>query len=213
MNKFRVEVAMADETIPVHECFGPTIQGEGFWTGAVVSFVRLSGCPVGCPWCDTGYADGGGSLPREKRSIHSLVANTQKRVVISGGEPFIHANISTLVEHLIGAGKNVHIETSGSFYKRINDLAWITLSPKTHVNRHYPVRPELWTRANEVKLVIADGTEVDFYAQWLNQFPGHVFLQPEHSQGGSSLEKTLNLLYANPRFRLSLQTHKMIGVL
>jgi len=199
--------------IPVHECFGPTVQGEGFWSGSIVSFIRLSGCPVGCPWCDTGYADGGASLPREKRSIHSLIANTQNRVVISGGEPFIHANISILVEHLIAAGKNVHIETSGSFYKPVNDLAWITLSPKTHVNKDYPVQPDLWDRANEIKLVIADGTEVDFYAQWLNQFSGHIFLQPEYSQGDSSLKNTLELLYANPRFRLSLQTHKMIGVL
>lgn len=199
--------------IPVHECFGPTVQGEGFWSGSVVSFIRLAGCPVGCPWCDTGYANGGIGLPRYSQKIDSLVSGASERVVVSGGEPFIHSSFPLLIDKLLASGRHVHVETSGSFYRPIDDRAWVTLSPKGHINNAYPVCNEFWHRANEVKLVIANGDEVAFYYKWLAEFNGPVFLQPEHTQGDISLQKTLELLYFNPRFRLSLQTHKIIGVL
>jgi organic radical activating enzyme len=69
--------------LPIHETFQSTVQGEGYWTGSLVDFIRLSGCPVRCPWCDTGYADGGANLPRLERSIGELLAEIKSpRVVI-----------------------------------------------------------------------------------------------------------------------------------
>jgi 7-carboxy-7-deazaguanine synthase len=197
--------------IPVHETFGPTLQGEGSWAGMVVSFIRLSGCPVACPWCDTGYADGGANLPREKRSIESLVTEIKtSRVVISGGEPFIHPQLPELVKALFDDDKYTAIETSGSFWQDVPDC-WITLSPKEHINPRYPVQEKIWTAAREIKLVVKDGSEVEYYRDRLLHF-NRVFLQPEWESKKTSLPIVLDLLYKNPNWRLSLQTHKYIGV-
>lgn len=198
--------------LPVHELFGPTIQGEGRWVGKAVSFIRLSGCPVGCPWCDTGYADGGNGLPREYLALEDIVKSVGGfRVVISGGEPFIHPRLPELVTALVNRGKSVAIETSGAFWQPIGG-AWVTLSPKQHVSPRYPVRPEFWSRANEVKIVVETGQEPAFYAPNLSQFKGPVYLQPQWENLDESLAHCLEWLEQNPDWTLSVQTHKFIGV-
>jgi 7-carboxy-7-deazaguanine synthase len=133
--------------LPIHETFQCTVQGEGYWTGTLVDFIRLAGCPVRCPWCDTGYANGGQGLPSVPQSIAQLLAQLQSpRVVITGGEPFIHRDLPELVEALLQADKQVSIETSGAYWQDVSPLAWITLSPKEHVNPKYPVQELFWTR-------------------------------------------------------------------
>ncbi len=200
--------------LPIHETFQSTVQGEGFWTGTLVDFIRLAGCPVGCPWCDTGYGNGGKGLPSVPQSIAQLLAELQSpRVVITGGEPFIHRDLPELVEALLEAGKQVSIETSGAYWQDVSPLAWITLSPKEHVNPKYPVQELFWTRSNEVKLVVSTGEEVEFYHKHLAinvDIP--VFLQPEWNSKESAIPLILELLKLNPSHRLSLQTHKFIGV-
>lgn len=200
--------------LPIHETFQSTIQGEGYWSGILVDFIRLSGCPVRCPWCDTGYKNGGKDLPNMPRSIAELLAELKSpRVVISGGEPFIHKNLQKLIEALLEFGKQVSIETSGSYWLEVAPQAWITLSPKEHVSPKYPVQEKFWTRANEIKLVISTGEEVDFYKDGLiSNVSVPVFLQPEWSDRFLAIPIILNLLQQNPSYRLSLQTHKLIGV-
>lgn len=199
--------------LPIHETFQSTVQGEGYWTGTVVDFIRLAGCPVHCPWCDTGYADGGSNLPRVQRSISELIAELQSpRVVISGGEPFIHKELPELVHALLSCGKQVSIETSGAFWQQIPDRAWITLSPKQHVSPRYPVHSQFWTRANEVKIVIGTGVELDFYREYLSSFTNPVYLQPEWNQSSETVSLVLKLLRQNPNYKLSLQIHKYIGI-
>ena len=88
--------------VPIHETFQSTVQGEGFWIGTLVDFIRLSGCPVRCSWCDTGYSDGGLNAPREMKSFTELLKELRSpRVVISGGEPFIHKQLPQLVQELL----------------------------------------------------------------------------------------------------------------
>ncbi|NJO71132.1 MAG: 7-carboxy-7-deazaguanine synthase QueE, partial [Oscillatoriales cyanobacterium RM1_1_9] len=104
--------------LPIHETFQNTVQGEGYWTGTPVDFIRLSGCPVGCHYCDTGYGDGGQHLPRTIRSIAELLAELQSpRVVISGGEPLIHHQLPDLVKAIHANGRTLSIETSGGFWQ------------------------------------------------------------------------------------------------
>jgi len=200
--------------LPIHETFQCTVQGEGYWTGTLVDFIRLAGCPVRCPWCDTGYSDGGKGLPSVPESIAQLLAQLQSpRVVITGGEPFIHRDLPELVEALLQADKQVSIETSGAYWQDVSPLAWITLSPKEHVNPKYPVQERFWTRANEIKLVVSTGEEVDFYYNHLKKnVKIQVFLQPEWNSKESAIPIILELLKNNPIYRLSLQTHKFIGV-
>lgn len=198
--------------LPIHETFGPTIQGEGFWSGTSVDFIRLSGCPVGCSWCDTGYADGGADLPRKRRLVEDLIAESRSpRVVISGGEPMIHPQLPALVAVLEAHRKTVAIETSGAFWQEVSPSAWITLSPKEHISPQYPVLPLLWERANEIKLVIETGAELDYYQPLLNRGKP-VFLQPEWSQKERAIPIILDLLHLYPHYRLSLQLHKYINV-
>jgi 7-carboxy-7-deazaguanine synthase len=200
--------------LPIHETFQSTVQGEGYWTGSLVDFIRLSGCPVRCPWCDTGYADGGANLPRVERSISELLAELKSpRVVISGGEPFIHKHLPELVQALLAAGKQVNIETSGSFWQEISPDAWITLSPKEHINPKYPVISQFWSRANEVKIVIETGMEIDFYQEYLaTNYKQYVYLQPEWNNSHQAISLILQILQKKPHYKLSLQTHKYIGV-
>ncbi|MCC3410041.1 MAG: 7-carboxy-7-deazaguanine synthase QueE [Microcoleus sp. PH2017_10_PVI_O_A] len=200
--------------LPIHETFQCTVQGEGYWTGTLVDFIRLAGCPVRCPWCDTGYSNGGKGLPSVPQSIAQLLAQLQSpRVVITGGEPFIHQNLPELVQALLATDKQVSIETSGAYWQDVSPLAWITLSPKQHVNPQYPVQEIFWTRANEIKLVVSTGEEVDFYRKYLAENVNtRVYLQPEWEKHDRAIPIILELLKQHPTYRLSLQTHKFIGV-
>jgi 7-carboxy-7-deazaguanine synthase len=209
-----MSMSLLEIKLPIHETFQSTVQGEGYWTGCLVDFIRLSGCPVGCPWCDTGYAEGGGNLPRIERSIGTLLAEIKSpRVVITGGEPFIHKHLPDLVTALLAADKRVSIETSGSFWQEVSPAAWITLSPKEHINSQYPVKARFWSRANEAKIVIETGMEIDFYQKHLSNQPNLlVYLQPEWNSLPKSIPLILQILQKKPDYRLSLQTHKYIGL-
>lgn len=200
--------------VPIHETFQSTVQGEGFWIGTLVDFIRLSGCPVRCSWCDTGYSDGGLNAPREMKSFAELLKELRSpRVVISGGEPFIHKQLPQLVQALFDADRQVNIETSGAFWQEIPLLAWITLSPKHHLSPSYPVQELFWRRANEIKFVISTGQELEFYKDYLLTVQDcPIFLQPEWNVRDRAISIILELLQQNPNYRLSLQTHKYIGV-
>ncbi|MGB3403309.1 MAG: 7-carboxy-7-deazaguanine synthase QueE [Microcoleaceae cyanobacterium] len=201
-------------TLPIHETFQQTIQGEGYWAGTPVDFIRLAGCPVKCPWCDTGYADGGAGLPRQMRTASELIAELRSpRVVISGGEPMMYPQLPDFVTMIEATQRQVSIETSGAFWQPVPDSTWVTLSPKTHVSPQYPVVETLWQRANEIKLVIATGSELEFYYPYLSpQISTPVFLQPEWTKIDQTLPFVLKLLQKYPQYRLSLQLHKYVGV-
>ena len=164
--------------IPIHETFQKTIQGEGYWAGTPVDFIRLAGCPVGCHYCDTGYADGGISLPRQLKTFDELINELcSPRVVISGGEPFIHKQLPSLVNRIEATDRQVSIETSGCYWQNISPHTWVTLSPKQHISPKYPIVAPMWTRASEIKLVIETGKELECYSKILlrhNKIP--VFL-------------------------------------
>ncbi|RUR77040.1 7-carboxy-7-deazaguanine synthase [Chlorogloeopsis fritschii PCC 6912] len=195
----------------IHETFQETIQGEGYWTGSVCDFIRLYGCPVKCHFCDSSYSSGGSHIQYTRRTLEDLVSELKSSmVVISGGEPFVNKQLSLLVDELLVHNKRVHIETSGAFWQEIPPRVWVTVSPKEYVSPKYPVDERMWQRANEIKIVISDGSEVDFYKDKLSEC-SLIFLQPEWGNP-NSLQLTLGLLRENPQYRLSLQTHKYIGV-
>lgn len=91
-----------------------SIQGESTWAGAPCTFVRLTGCPLRCVWCDTTYAFHGG----ERMTLDDIVSRVREigcpLVEITGGEPLAHPNAFPLIERLIGEGFTVLVETSGS---------------------------------------------------------------------------------------------------
>lgn len=207
--------------VPVHEYFKHTVQGEGYWAGALCDFVRLHGCPVGCHFCDSLYApqDGGGkAAPRQMLEIDAIVAALPSpRVVITGGEPMTQPHLTALIDALLGAGKAVSLETSGAFWQDLQPEVWVTVSPKEHVSPRYPVHEAMWQRANEIKIVICDGTELAFYLPHLDRSPcQHLYLQPEwfhHTQTVPLVMQQLQTPWATQRLvRLSLQSHKFLGL-
>lgn len=201
---------------PIHETFQSTLQGEGALAGTVVDFIRLYGCPVGCWFCDTGYSNTdnyGQTIPHSKYTIEQLLAELRSpRVVISGGEPMMNRHLPLLVDAIENSDRQVSIETSGSRWQPISDKAWVTLSPKEHINPAFPIVSKLWIRANEIKLVISDGHELKLYEEALKTASGNVFLQPEWSNYHETLPLTLHLLQNHPQYRLSVQLHKLLGI-
>ncbi len=194
--------------LPVVETFH-SVQGEGFWAGSNAFFIRLAGCDVGCPWCDTKH-----SWPMDKHPKHELsdlVAAALRlkpsMVVITGGEPLMH-DLTDLTMALHGAGLSVHLETSGA-HPLSGQFDWITLSPK----RYKPPLEAIYRYADELKVVVGDRTDIDWAEQVAQKAPAKVIkmLQPRwESKVGQQI--VFEYVLSNPEWRVGLQTHKFLGV-
>lgn len=153
---------MIDNTYPVHERFH-TFQGEGCFMGAPAFFIRLFGCPVHCPWCDSAGTWHPEHIPKHINRLTpevlaaEAVASGTNMVVITGGEPAIH-DLGPLCAELHQLGFKVHIETSGAFPVR-GRVDWMTLSPKRW---KLPIKENV-ERANEFKFIIEEPSDIDYY--------------------------------------------------
>jgi organic radical activating enzyme len=209
---------MNNSILPVQEIISETIQGEGYWTGQLSSFVRLHGCPVGCSFCDTGYAkQSTKDVDFIKLSIPEVIKSVKcKNVVITGGEPTLQKEkLSELINALHQNNRYVCVETSGIFYLESQVFDWITLSPKEHLNPSYPVNPIYWKVANELKIVIQKESDIEFYLEKIIYFIKQnkpVFLQPEWSNSENSLKIIMNFLRIYSAVKLSIQSHKYLGL-
>ena len=91
-----------------------SLQGEAMFVGAPTVFVRLTGCPLRCTYCDTAYAFSGGA----RKSLDAIVAEVQafgtQYVCVTGGEPLAQPTCELLLTRLCDAGLSVSIETSGA---------------------------------------------------------------------------------------------------
>ena len=144
-----------------------SLQGESTWAGYPCTFIRLTGCPLRCTWCDTEYSFYGG----DKMTLAALVAQCDeigtKLIEITGGEPLIHRNAFVLTTMLLDRGYTVLIETSGAV-----DVA--PLDPRAHkiMDLKCPGSGEearnLWsnldhlTGRDEIKFVIKDRTDYEW---------------------------------------------------
>ncbi len=91
-----------------------SIQGESTWAGLPCSFVRLTGCPLRCVWCDTAYAFHGGARMDIDDVLNSVGAHQCSLVEITGGEPLVQPGAPVLASALLEAGYTVLVETSGA---------------------------------------------------------------------------------------------------
>lgn len=214
----------------VNEIF-PTIQGEAFWTGTPSTFIRLQGCPVACPWCDTKHTWSTGS-PNKQISVPEMLEKvdpaptwaqlthneivqistnlTPRHFVITGGEPCAQ-NILPLTSELQSLG-SVQIETSGTHNIDVHPDTWVTVSPKINMPGNLPLLLDALDRANEIKMPIQDQNDLDnllSLLQTLNSTPT-VWLQPV-SQNEESTKLCMDACLQH-QWKLSLQTHKYAGV-
>jgi organic radical activating enzyme len=213
-----------------------SLQGEGLHTGRSAFFVRLAGCDVGCPWCDTKHSWPEAAHPR--LTVAELARQAQRAreqgaafLVVTGGEPLQH-DLGPLCAGLASCGLPLHLETSGA-YPLSGRFDWLTLSPK----RHRPPEEHLLAACDELKVVVQRPDDLAFaeamarHARDLRlvaaaRGPGAaealetpaparvgpvLLLQPAW---GEAEAQRLAIAHArrHPQWRLSLQTHKWLGV-
>lgn len=196
------------KTLPVVETFH-SVQGEGLWTGKSAFFIRLAGCDVGCPWCDTKH-----SWPADKHPqiavevlVNEAITASPFMVVITGGEPLMH-DLSELTSALRSANLRVHVETSGA-HPLSGEFDWIALSPKRYKK---PVI-EIYKKANELKVVVGDRLDLEWAETTAQKVSANAvkLLQPRwDSEEGRCI--VFEYVLAHPEWRVGLQTHKFLGV-
>lgn len=212
-----------------------SIQGEGAHTGVPSIFVRLQGCPVGCPWCDTKHTwtldaafqtDEARVMAKTAESelwyattgeqlltLFRREGYTARRVILTGGEPCMY-DLRPLSRTLLDAGYDISVETSGTFEVLVDDQAWVTVSPKVNMKGGYDMLTSALARADEIKHPVAMERHIEELEALLARLPADasplVYLQPI-SQQKRATELAVKTCIAN-NWRLSLQTHKFIGI-
>lgn len=196
-----------------------SLQGEGFQAGRAAVFVRFSGCNLCCPFCDTDFSSS------VEMTVDEIVAEMKKALlptlhhregafagvrmetsgviaVLTGGEPTLQAD-EQLVARLQGEGFCVAMESNGT-HEAPDNLDWLTVSPKA--GSRIVVK-----RCNELKLVIDEHSAIDDYGIAADVY----YLQPcdvgDGRRNMQIVERCVNEVKSNPRWRLSLQQHKLAG--
>jgi 7-carboxy-7-deazaguanine synthase len=202
-------VAAPGTVLPVMEQFY-TIQGEGFNTGRAAYFIRLGGCDVGCVWCDVKESWDADAHPRQ--AVADLVAAASeypgRNVVITGGEPLMH-NCLPLTKALQEAGFKTWIETSGA-HPLSGNWDWICLSPK----KFKAPLPEVLAHADELKIIVFNDSDFKWAEEHAALVPSttRLYLQPEWSRAARMTPALIDYVKANPRWQVSLQTHKYLDI-
>jgi organic radical activating enzyme len=202
-------VAAPGTVLPVMEQFY-TIQGEGFNTGRAAYFIRLGGCDVGCVWCDVKESWDADAHPRQ--AVADLVAAASeypgRNVVITGGEPLMH-NCLPLTKALQEAGFKTWIETSGA-HPLSGNWDWICVSPK----KFKAPLPGVLAHADELKIIVFNESDFKWAEEHAALVPAttRLYLQPEWSRAARMTPALIDYVKANPRWQVSLQTHKYLDI-
>ncbi len=195
-------------TYPIVETFH-SIQGEGFWVGTNAFFLRLGGCDVHCPWCDQKETWPTEHHLQYKSSdlAEKVALATPALVIITGGEPLLH-NLYPLTQALKEKGLRVHLETSGA-HPFSGNFDWVTFSPKPFKMPDQSV----YVQADELKIIIATAEDLDWAEQISQKVTSNTlkYLQPEWNNP-NSIKIILEYVLRHPQWRISLQTHKFLGI-
>jgi len=187
-----------------------TIQGEGKYSGRAAYFIRLAGCDVGCVWCDV--KDSWDSEKHPLVSLDEIVLPVFESkadfLVITGGEPAMY-NLTSLCNLLKKKGLEIAIETSGC-YPLKGDIDWYCFSPK----KFKPPVEEAYAKANELKVVISHPSDFEWAEEHAKKVNGacELYLQPEWSKQDRFLRAIIEYVKLNPKWKISLQTHKFMQI-
>jgi len=195
--------------LPVMEYFH-TIQGEGFHTGRSAFFIRLGGCDVGCVWCDVKESWNASIYPKiSSEELAKIAKNSMAEfVVITGGEPAMY-DLTSLADNL--RAKNIYsaIETSGC-YPLLGEIDWYCFSPKKFKS---PCK-EAYEKANELKVIVNHRSDLEWAENQAEKvLPScMLYLQPEWSHIERNTEWIISYIKSNPKWKISLQTHKYMNI-
>lgn len=187
-----------------------SLQGEGANTGKASYFLRIGGCDVGCRWCDVKESWNALLHPLIKTDevIERIITSPSKAVVVTGGEPLMY-NLDYLCSRIKVFGIKTYLETSGA-YPFSGNWDWVCLSPK---KQNHPI-DNAYTLASELKVVIQN--KEDFF--WAEQnaelcnVDCRLFLQPEWSNRYEIIPLIVDYILMNPKWNISVQTHKYIRI-
>jgi 7-carboxy-7-deazaguanine synthase len=195
--------------LPVMEQFY-TIQGEGHYAGTAAYFIRLGGCDVGCVWCDVKESWNADAYPKIAIDILAETAEASGApcCVITGGEPAMY-DLTLLTQALHEKGMRVHIETSAA-HPLQGSFDWVCISPKKF---KFPLETEMG-KAHELKIIVFNKSDFDWAEQWASLVTPDCLclLQPEWDKRNEIMPLIVEYVKLNPRWKISLQTHKYIGV-
>ena len=206
-----MEICTGDylQKYPIVEIFH-SVQGEGFHTGIPHVFIRFGNCNLRCEWCDTDF------MTFEDMDIDSIIEDVLSydcdRVIFTGGEPAMQ-DLSVIGKRLKEHGISISIETNGTIpVDPIID--WICVSPKDQLYPNVSIKQRT---GDELKVVYC-GQDLALYDELKKGFT-HLYIQPCYVEdesveaNGKSFQIVERLVKDSPGWRLSLQTHKWMGVL
>lgn len=185
-----------------------SIQGEGYWSGTPSVFIRFAGCNLHCPFCDTDHsASGEYTLEALLDRIASFAPC--RHLVITGGEPSLQIT-RTLVNRLSATGYYISVETNGT-RPLPEGIHWVTCSPKF---QYCPDARVVLNHIDELKVVYS-GKDQDMTPY--DSILAKVYsLQPcdtgNRDANRQIVTEALDFIKANPRWRLSLQLHKILNI-
>lgn len=220
-NPKRSPVQGDGRNLNIQEIF-KTFQGEGPYVGHPAIFVRLGGCNLACSFCDTEFESFENISCEEiienisNLSINSEGVITHSLVVITGGEPFLQP-IERFCDLLLANGYKVQIETNGTLYRDLADQVDIICSPKNQGKGYYGIRPDLLARVNAFKFIISknnpDYNNISDVGQIKNNIPVYVQPMDEYNPdiNKENMEYVIDLANKNG-YRISIQTHKVLGI-
>ncbi len=194
--------------LPVMETF-VSVQGEGYHTGTPSFFIRIGGCDVGCHWCDVKESWNPELHPlTDVDEILNNIPSHIKTVILTGGEP-LNYDLSYLTRKLHEKNLRVHLETSGTG-KLTGSFDWVCLSPK----KYLLPKSEIYDAADELKIIVFNKKDFEFAEEQARKVKPHtkLYLQPEWSVREKTVPLIVEYIIRHPRWKLSLQTHKYIGL-
>jgi 7-carboxy-7-deazaguanine synthase len=195
---------------PIVEIFH-SVQGEGYHAGIPHVFVRFGTCNLRCSWCDTDF-DTFESM-NAIDVLNEIMQYDCDRVIFTGGEPMLH-DLWPLHRLLKGRGYNLSIESNGTIEIPDGLIDWVCISPKDQVYPNSVIRQR---KGQELKVVYC-GQAMDMYDDLKSGFEHH-FIQPCYidtasvEENGVMFQNTEQIVKEHRGWRLSLQTHKWMGIL
>ncbi len=196
--------------LPIVEDFY-TLQGEGFHTGKAAYFIRIGGCDIACSFCDTKFS--WNADLHKKIKIDNLLEKIKKKsvaksIVVTGGEPLKY-NLNYFCEKFKENNFLLFIETSGN-YELSGNWDWICLSPK----KKSPPKKEIFAKADELKVIIENLDDLLWAEENAKKVNKNckLFLQSEWSKKDFLTNSIVEYIKKNPKWAISIQTHKYLNI-
>ncbi len=205
-------------TLRITEIFF-SLQGETRTVGLPTVFVRLTGCPLRCQYCDTAYAFSGGQIMSLATILSEVARHGSRHVCVTGGEPLAQPNCIPLLEALCDAGYHVSLETSGALDiapvdKRVSRVMDLKTPGSAESSQNRPENIDCLTSNDQVKFVICSRDDYDWAVSQLIRYRldervGEVLFSPSHGQVEATVLADWIIADRLP-VRLQVQLHKIL---